>query len=100
VPTRFTPRSSVLKDQPCEGVSLVVYDRGSVFPLLLGIEMGEALAKLYPKNFDAGAMIDLVGSAATIERMKRGDAPSNIVIGWEDEIAAFRRMRQKYLLYR
>jgi uncharacterized protein YbbC (DUF1343 family) len=100
VPTRFTPRSSLFKDQTCEGVSLVVYDRGSVFPILLGIEMGEALAKLYPKNFDVGAMIDLVGSAATIERMKRGDAPANIVLGWEDEIAAFRKVREKYLLYK
>ena len=100
VPTRFTPRSSPFKDQQCEGVALMVYDRGSVFPILLGIEMGEALAKLYPKNFDVGAMMQLVGSAATIERMKRGDAPANIVLGWEDEIAAFRRLREKYLLYR
>jgi uncharacterized protein YbbC (DUF1343 family) len=100
VPTRFTPRSSLFKDQACEGVALVVFDRGSVFPILLGIEVGEALAKLYPRNFDAGAMIDLVGSAATIERMKRGDAPANIVLGWEDELAAFRRLREKYLLYR
>ena len=100
VPTRFTPQSGMFKDQPCEGVALVVYDRGSVFPMLLGIEMGEALDKLYPKNFDIGAMIVLVGSAATIERMKRGDAPANIVLGWEDEIAAFRRDREKYLLYK
>lgn len=100
VPTRFTPRSSLFKDQACEGVSLVEYDRGSVFPILLGIEMAEALVRLYPKNFDLGATIDLIGSAATIERMKRGDAPANIVLGWEDQIAAFRRIREKYLLYR
>ena len=99
VATRFTPKSGMYKDQRCEGVALVVFDRGSVFPILLGIEMGEALAKLYPKNFDLKGMIDLVGSQATIDRMLKGDAPANIVLGWEDEITAFRATREKYLLY-
>ena len=100
VPTRFTPRSGTYKDHECEGVSLVVYDRASVFPILLGIELAEAFAKLYPKNFDLKGMIELVGSAATIARMEKGDAPSNIVLGWDDEIAAFKTIREKYLLYR
>jgi len=100
VATRFTPKSSIYKDQRCEGVSLVVYDRGSVFPILLGIEMGEALAKLYPKNFNAKEMIDLVGSQATIDRMLKGDSPASIVLGWDEQLAAFRGIREKYLLYR
>ena len=77
-----------------------MFDRGSVFPILLGFEMAEALAKLYPKNFDVKGMIELVGSAATIDRLQKGDSPSNIVIGEEDEIRAFRALREKYLLYK
>ena len=100
VPTSFTPKSSLYKDQRCEGVALVVYDRGSVFPILLGIEMIEALAKLYPKNFDAKGTIALIGSQATLDRILKGDAPANIVLRWEDEIAAFRAIREKYLLYK
>lgn len=100
VPTRFTPNSGIYKDQLCDGVSLVVFDRGSVFPILLGIEMAEALAKFYPRNFDVKGMIHLVGSAATIDRIQKGDSPANIVLGEEDEIAAFNRLREKYLLYR
>ncbi len=100
VPTQFTPSSGIYKGQRCEGVSLVVFDRGSVFPILLGFEMAEALAKLYPKNFDVKGMIELVGSPATIDRLQKGDSPSNIVIGEEDEFRAFRALREKYLLYR
>ena len=100
VATQFTPRSGMYKDQLCEGVSLIVYDRGSVFPILLGIDMAEAFDKLYPKNFDLKGMLDLVGSAATIERIGKGESPSNIVIGEQDAIAAFNLIREKYLLYR
>jgi uncharacterized protein YbbC (DUF1343 family) len=100
VATRFTPRSGPFKDKLCEGVSLVVYDRSSVFPMLLGIEMGEALAKLYPKNFDLKEMVQLLGSAATIDRMQNGDSPVNIVLGWDAELAPFRATREKYLLYK
>ncbi|HVN07913.1 MAG TPA: exo-beta-N-acetylmuramidase NamZ domain-containing protein [Patescibacteria group bacterium] len=100
VPTRFTPRSGLYKDQACEGVSLVVFDRGSVFPILLGFEMAEALAKFYPKNFDMNGMMDLVGSATAIERLKKGDSPANILIGEDDDLRAFRAIREKYLLYK
>ena len=98
--TKFTPRSGPYKGQACDGVGIVAYDRGSVFPVLLGMEMAEALAKLYPRNFDVKGTIELVGSAATIARMQKGDAPANIWLGWESDIAAFRAMREKYLLYR
>ena len=100
VPTQFTPRSGLYKDQHCEGVTLIVYDRGSVFPILLGIEIAEALAKFYPKNFDVKGMIELVGSAATIERIQKADSPANIVLGWDDDLTAFRALREKYLLYK
>ncbi|HKO05946.1 MAG TPA: exo-beta-N-acetylmuramidase NamZ domain-containing protein [Candidatus Acidoferrales bacterium] len=100
VPTRFTPQSGLYKNQACEGVLLVVYDRGSVFPILLGFEMAEALLKFYPKNFDVKGMIALVGSAATMERIQKADSPASIVLGWDDEIAAFRALREKYLLYK
>ena len=102
MPTRFTPHSALYKynDQPCEGLALVVYDRGSVYPMILVLELAEALAKFYPKDFDLDRIIVLLGSSPTLERVRRGDAPANIISGWEDEIAAFRRLREKYLLYR
>jgi len=62
--------------------------------------MAEAFAKFYPKNFDLKGMIALVGSQAVVDRMLKGDAPANIVLGWQDELTAFRATREKYLLYR
>jgi uncharacterized protein YbbC (DUF1343 family)/CubicO group peptidase (beta-lactamase class C family) len=99
VPTRFTPRSGLYKDETCEGIELMITDRRSLFSMLLGVELAEALAKLYPGRFEVGKIIELLGSAATLERIQRGDAPSRIVEDWADELAAFRRLRAKYLLY-
>ena len=64
-----------------------------------GLEIADALHRLYPQQFQFGKMIALLGSQATIERLSRGDDPAQIEAGWSSEIDRFRRMREKYLLY-
>jgi uncharacterized protein YbbC (DUF1343 family)/CubicO group peptidase (beta-lactamase class C family) len=99
VPTRFTPSSGVHKGAPCEGAALVITDRASLHSMLMGLEIAAALAKLYPQNFQLEKIITLVGNAATLERLKKGDAPTRIVAEWDEALAAFHKMRAKYLLY-
>jgi len=99
VPTRFTPRAGLYKDQLCQGIALVITDRASLHSMRMGLEIVAALAKLYPENFKLDKTITLLGSTATLERLKRGDAPTVIVADWSEELEAFRTMRAKYLLY-
>jgi uncharacterized protein YbbC (DUF1343 family) len=99
VPTRFTPREGLHKDQACEGVALVITDRSTLHATLLGLEAAAALAKLYPEEFALEKISTLLGSAATLERLKRGDAPARIVEDWAEELEAFARLRARYLLY-
>jgi len=99
VPTRFTPRAAPYKDQPCEGISLVITDRASLHSVLIGLEIAAALWKLYPDNFAIDKIITLLGSKAVLDRLKRGDAPTVIVADWAEELEAFKKMRAKYLLY-
>jgi uncharacterized protein YbbC (DUF1343 family) len=99
VPDRFTPDSGLFKGEMCEGASVVVTNRDSFASMRMGIEIAAALAKLYPRNFDATKIIALVGNAETIRRLKAGDAPAAIVAGWNEELETFRKMRAKYLLY-
>jgi uncharacterized protein YbbC (DUF1343 family)/CubicO group peptidase (beta-lactamase class C family) len=99
VPVRFTPRAGLYKDEPCEGISLVITDRASLSSMLMGLEIAAALQKLYPDHFDVDKMMELVGAKATIERLKKGDAPTRIVADWAGELDAFRKMRMKYLIY-
>ncbi len=99
VPDRFTPDSGLFKGEMCEGASVMVTNRDSFASMRMGIEIAAALAKLYPRNFDATKIIALVGNAETIRRLKAGDAPAAIVVGWNEELETFRKTRAKYLLY-
>jgi uncharacterized protein YbbC (DUF1343 family) len=97
---KFTPESGLYKGDLCEGVSIVLTDRDALQPMRMGMEIASALGKLYPGKFDSSKMIELIGSAATIERLARGEAPATIVASWDGNLEAFRTMRAKYLLYR
>jgi uncharacterized protein YbbC (DUF1343 family) len=99
-PMRFTPRSGLYKDAACEGAAVVITDRASLGSMLMGLEIAAGLEKLYPQNFALEKIITLVGSADTIERLKKGDAPARIVADWQDDLEAFRKLRAKYLLYK
>jgi uncharacterized protein YbbC (DUF1343 family) len=99
VPTRFTPRDGLYKDQACEGIALVITDRASLDSMLMGLEIAALLRKLYPDHFQLEKMIELVGSKETIDRMGKGEAPARIVMSWSDALDAFRKLRAKYLLY-
>jgi uncharacterized protein YbbC (DUF1343 family)/CubicO group peptidase (beta-lactamase class C family) len=99
VPTRFTPRAGLYKDQPCEGISLVITDRASLHSMLMGLEIAAELWKLYPDKFAMDKIIELLGAFATLERLKKGDAPTRIVEDWAPEIEAFKQIRAKYLIY-
>jgi uncharacterized protein YbbC (DUF1343 family) len=98
-PARFTPHEAPYKDQDCEGVTIHLGDAGSLRPVQMGLEIAVALHRLYPQKFQIEKMIALLGSQATIERLFRGDDPAQIEAGWSSELDAFRRMREKYLLY-
>jgi len=96
---RFTPDSGLFKGKMCEGAGIEVTNRASFESMRMGIEIAAALAKLYPGNFDVTKMIELVGNAEIIRRLKAGDAPAAVVAGWNAELEAFRKMRAKYVLY-
>jgi uncharacterized protein YbbC (DUF1343 family) len=96
---QFTPDSDAYKGEPCRGVRVVVTDRNAFQPLQMGLETASALRKLYPEHFDPAKMMFLVGNQATIDALTRGEAPAVIAASWNKDLAAFRKIRAKYLLY-
>jgi len=99
VPTHFTPTAALYKGEVCQGISLVITDRASLDSMLMGLEIAAALHKLYPEHFELEKMIELVGNADTIAKLKSGEAPTRIVWDWEADLDAFRKIRAKYLIY-
>lgn len=99
VPAEFTPDSALYSGQLCQGISLIITDRASLNSMLMGLEIAAALNKLYPDHFSLDKLIELVGNAETIEKLKSGEAPTRIVWDWQPDLENFRVMRAKYLIY-
>jgi len=100
VPLRFTPKSSVFKDQECGGVNIIVTDRATFRPVFTGIEMAVALRTLYPNDWKVDSYLRLLVNANALERVKRGDSPRDIVNSWTGQLEQFRKAREEILLYR
>ncbi len=99
VPLRFTPKSSVFKDELCGGVNIIITDRREFRPVLTGIEMAVALWKLYPNDWKIDSYLRLLVNASTLDRVKRGDSPRDIVSSWNVQLEEFRKQRAEILLY-
>jgi uncharacterized protein YbbC (DUF1343 family)/CubicO group peptidase (beta-lactamase class C family) len=98
-PVRFTPSSSVHANEECEGVFMVVTDRDALRPVRVGIEIAAALQTLHPDKFDFKNTVRLLGSQATIDRIRKGDDPADIAASWAVDEAKWRLLRNKYLIY-
>ena len=99
VPTNFAPNSGLYSGQLCEGIALVITDRASLNSMLMGLEIAAALNQLSPDHFSLDKMIELVGNAETIAKLKSGESPMRIVWDWQADLDNFRTMRAKYLIY-
>jgi len=99
VPLRFTPKSSVFKDELCGGVNIIITDRREFRPVLTGIEMAVALWKLYQNDWKIDSYLRLLVNASTLDRVKRGDSPRDIVSSWNVQLEEFRKQRAEILLY-
>ncbi|RPI52589.1 MAG: DUF1343 domain-containing protein [Acidobacteria bacterium] len=99
-PVRFTPASSRYAQEECGGVFMIVTDRVALRPVRLGVEIAAMLHKSYGASFDLEAAARLLGSKDTLSRIRAGGDPEAIAASWSAGEAAWRRLRQKYLLYR
>lgn len=99
VPVRFKPVASVFKGEECEGINVVITDRAAFRPVPTGIEIAVALRRLYPEQWKVEAYGRLLVNADTLARVKRGDAPEEIVRSWTTQLDQFRSIRARALLY-
>jgi uncharacterized protein YbbC (DUF1343 family)/CubicO group peptidase (beta-lactamase class C family) len=99
VPIRFTPANSVFKGEECGGINVIITDRDRVRPVSNGLEIAVALRKLYPSQWKVDGYIRLLVNTDTLERLKHGDSPGDIVRSWSDALEEFRKARARVLLY-
>jgi uncharacterized protein YbbC (DUF1343 family) len=99
VPTTFTPTSSWYAGKVCQGVNIFVTERNVLDAPELGIELAEALLKMYPQDYKIDRMPQLLIDDATFDAIQRGEDPRRIEAMWQDGLQKFEEVRKKYLIY-
>jgi uncharacterized protein YbbC (DUF1343 family) len=97
--TTFTPSSDLYKGVGCGGVALTITDAAAFQSVRNGLEIAEAIEKMYPSKLNLAMMITLVGNADTIAALQKGESVDSIIASWKPALAAFRETRAKYLIY-
>ncbi|MFF7165905.1 exo-beta-N-acetylmuramidase NamZ domain-containing protein [Streptomyces sp. NPDC008086] len=98
----FAPTFSKFQGKTIGGVQIHVHDRAAYDPVRTGIGLLVTAKKVWsgfgwrPDNW-----IDkLTGSTRVRTMIDAGAGPDDVVADWQRELAAFRRIRKEYLLYK
>ncbi len=100
VPIHFTPTQRQYAGARCGGVTIIVTDWSRFDPLRLGITLAVQLRALYPREWKPEGLLRLLADRATYEDILAGKSVNAIMARWESELGEFRRIRERYLLYR
>ena len=100
IPVRFTPKSSVFKNEECGGINLLITNRSQFQSVLTGVEIAVALHSLFPADWKIDNYSRLLVNADTLERLKRGEAAAEIARSWEAALEGFRPIRERALIYK
>ncbi|MGW3198725.1 exo-beta-N-acetylmuramidase NamZ family protein [Streptomyces sp. NPDC001118] len=98
----FAPTFSKFEGRTVGGVQIHVYDRAAYDPVRTGIALLVTAKKVWPGfAWRPDAWIDkLTGSARVRTMIDAGAGTDEVTGAWQEELAAFRRVRREYLLYR
>ncbi|MCL7428790.1 exo-beta-N-acetylmuramidase NamZ domain-containing protein [Streptomyces sp. YS415] len=98
----FTPTFSKFQGKTVGGVQLHVHDRAAYDPVRTGIGLLVTAKRTFPGfAWRPDNWIDkLTGSTQVRTAIDAGASTDEVVAGWQEELAAFRRIRKEYLLYR
>jgi uncharacterized protein YbbC (DUF1343 family) len=99
VPVTFTPRERQYAGLECGGVQIAVSDWDAFDPLPLGIALARVLRAEYPDQWQPAGLLKLLADRATYDALLEGRGLGDIVSRWEPELAAFRTVRSRYLIY-
>ena len=97
--TTLRPTASNFAGQTIGGLRFVITDRDEFNSVRFGVELGAAMAKLFPGQMDWKVNEKLVGSPAVVSALEAGEDPAAIERRFAAETQAFRIKRTRFLLY-
>ncbi len=100
VPVRFTPKTSVFKDEECGGINILITDRNEFQSVKTGVEIAVALRKIYPQEWQIEKYKRLLVNQNTLDKMTGGMPSESLLQMWQNDLNEFSKRRARYLLYK
>ena len=109
-PAGFEPTFQKHAKQPCGGCQIHVTDRAAFKPVLTGVALIDMFRRSDPSRFawrqppyeyehDKMPIDILAGSDVLRKQIESGVALGEIAASWADDEAAFRKLRERFLMY-
>lgn len=109
-PLTFRPYYYIFKDQVCQGVQVHITKLKDFSPVSTGLHILDTIYRLYPERTIFPADLDspgsrlkmfyqAMGSNSVHKMLEQGKSVAKIIDTWNEKIDAFRKVREKYLLY-
>lgn len=98
-PTRLQPAASNFSGKEIDGVRFVITDRDAFQSVRFGLELGSAIAKLFPGKMDWSANEKLLGDLTILKKLESGEDPAQLERQYAADLQQFRARRADFLLY-
>lgn len=97
-----TAKYHQFQGQLCDGVFAIITDRDRLDSVTAGLHMFQAMYETNPTDYkELGGFKTETGDPTTWKKLTAEKmTPEEIVAGWQLQIDAFKKMREKYLLYK
>lgn len=98
VPRHFRPTAAPYKGEDCQGLDIILVDRKTFDPVLMGMELLAATMKFHPGKVEP--TMRLLGSDEVLAKLQAGETGRAILEQYHPQLEHFRNIRAKYLLYK
>jgi len=97
----FHSQNPYLTGEICKGIYISVKERDLFEPYKAGIALLWAIHKLHSDKlkFSMDTLDRLIGTRRLVSMIKKGSHPFEIFSSWDEELAIFKEVSKKYLIY-
>ncbi len=103
VPYSFTPTAKYhrYKDELCQGVFAILFDRDKLDSSLAGLHMIQAFYECHPDQYKVTDGLGMTGDKTAWDKLTQQKlTPEEVVATWKPKVDEYMKIRAKYLMYK
>lgn len=98
-PAFFRPSFADWKDEYCGGIAVHVMDRKKFDPIRTALYVLKTVYEMYPDQVRITRYASTLMGVENLHERIKTESVDSIIAGWQDDLEAYKKVRQKYLFY-